>query len=231
MRKFYKLAEAGTAPGGYVVRLDGKTLKTPLQKNMILSHEGLAQAIAAEWNAQGAEIIPATMPMMQLVSTMIDKAEGEDRAGMNAEVERYGASDLVCYFALHPAELVARHEAMWRPVVEWMATQGMPLKTVQGIQYCAQDPSTIRRMAEEVRAMPAAEFTALQAVMAATGSFALALAFVRGHLDAAQAHKAACVDEDYQLEKWGADEIAQQRLDRIRAELETAQRFLDYMRA
>ena len=97
MKRFYKQAEAGTAPGGHVVRLDGTPLRTPLRTPVILSSAPMAAAIAAEWAAQGDEIVPASMPLTQLVCTMIDKAQGHERPDMEAEIVKYAGSDLICY--------------------------------------------------------------------------------------------------------------------------------------
>src|SRR6187402_1626936 len=120
MKRFYKVAEPGTAPGGHVVRLDGKTIKTPLQHPLIVPTAALAAGMAAEWAAQKTDVIPSSMPLNQLANTMIDKGRGADREAMEQTVVDYGASDLVCYFAAHPQDLVARQEACWRPLVEWI---------------------------------------------------------------------------------------------------------------
>lgn len=231
MKKFYKTAEAGTAPGGYAVRLDGKNVKTPLGRALLLPTHELAKEIAAEWNAQGAEIIPATMPLTQLANTMLDKAAGDDRAAMNAEIVKYASSDLVCYFASHPADLVARQEECWLPLLAWMKdTHGAALETVRGIQYVNQPAEAIFTVTRVVDALPPAEFTAAQAVMGATGSAVIALAVVGGGTDAETAWKAACVDEIYQLEKWGEDTLARQRLDRIKTDIADAARFLTLLK-
>lgn len=232
IKKFYKLAEAGTAPGGHVIRLDGKLLKTPLQKNFILPNSDLAAAIAAEWQAQENEIKPATMPITQLAYTMIDKSMGDDRAGMNAEVVRYAGSDLVCYLATHPAELVKRQEETWLPLLGHMQEDlGIHLTAVRGIQYQEQPEGSAAVVTRWVAQLDAADFTALQAVTGVTGSVVIAAALVLGWVGAEKAYQAAVVDELYQLEKWGADTLAEKRLANIRAEIESAAQFLKLVRA
>jgi len=225
MKRFYKTAEAGTAPGGHVVRLDGKVLKTPLQKSLILS-EALARAVAAEWAAQGADVLPATMPMTRLANTMVDKAEGYERTQMNGEVCRYAESDLICYFAAHPADLVARQKATWEPLVDWMKSRfGISFATVSGIRYQQQSPAALAAARAAVEALDAGAFTVAQAVLSVTGSLAIALALQEGFLTAAEAFHAATIDEVYQLEKWGEDAQARARLDKMREELETIAAF------
>lgn len=226
MKKFYKKAEAGTAPGGFVIRLDGKTLKTPLQNNLILTSEQAACDIAAEWDQQGTEIIPASMPLTQLVNTMVDKSSGADRAAMEAEVLKYGASDLVCYFASHPADLLREQEQQWLPLVQWLKeSQGVKLDTVKGIQYHNQPEASLRQLQKIIKNLDAADFTFVQAAAALTGSVVIALAFLDQKIDAEEAYLAACVDEIYQLRKWGEDALARKRLEHIRAELNVIQKF------
>ena len=63
----------------------------------------------------------------------------------------------------------------------------------------------------------------------ATGSspdrLVIGLAVAQDKLTAEDAYQAACVDEIYQLEKWGADALAQKRLDGIKKELEAVEKF------
>lgn len=232
MRKFYKTAEAGTAPGGYVVRLDGKTIRTPLQHPLVVPSEEMARAMAEEWAAQGSQIIPATMPMTQLVNTMIDKGKGPDRAEMSRQLCDYAASDLVCYFATHPHDLVEQQEKAWLPLLEWLGnTCAISLGIVRGIRYHNQPAEALKRFSALLDELDPAGFTALQAAAGVTGSVVIALALVRGRISAREAYAAACVDETYQIGKWGADDIAQKRLDGIRAELEIVERFLSLLKA
>jgi chaperone required for assembly of F1-ATPase len=230
MRKFYKTAEAGTAPNGYVVRLDGKILKTPLKNTILLDSKPLAEAIAAEWEAQDSILKPAAMPLTQLTNTMIDKSKGEDRAAMNAQILDYAMSDLVCYFADHPQDLVKRHQTHWLPLLAWMQEKyGVVLEPVSGIKYHHQQPETLQKLKKIIAGLNPKDFTVLQSAAAVMGSVVIAFALMDEKITVAQAHVAACVDEFYQLEKWGADDEAQQRLDYMRWELETIMRFKSLM--
>lgn len=232
MKRFYKVAEAGTAPGGYVVRLDGKPVKTVMQHSLIFASKELADAIALEWAGQGAEIIPSSMPLTQLANTLVDKAAGPDRHVMNIEVLKFAASDLVCYFATHPPDLVTRQEAVWLPLLKWLEdTHGIKLERVNGIQYHNQPAESLEKLNKLIAAMPAPEFTALQAATAVTGSAVIGLALADGWLEPEAAHAAACVDEITQMEKWGEDTLARKRIDGIRAELDALARFCSLYRS
>lgn len=224
MRKFYTQAEAGTAPGeagvSHVVRLDGQLLKTPLKHTLVLPTLQLAVAIAHEWRSQQDQIVPDTMPLTQLANTMVDKVCGSERGEMTEELCRYAGSDLICYLAATPPQLVARQEALWLPVLDWLSeVAAASLVHVHGIRYVEQDASALRSIRAYIDILSAADFTAVQAATGATGSVVLALALTAGRLTAQQAQDAACVDEIYQLEKWGEDKLARERLNRIARDL------------
>lgn len=232
MKRFYKQAEAGTAPGGYIVRLDGKNIKTPLHHPFILTSEPLAKAIAEEWQAQGDDVIPASMPLTQLANVMIDKANGHERPVMTEDLVRFAGSDLVCYFGTHPSGLVERQEAQWMPLLDWLRNdKGIALKSVSGIQYHHQDKAALAAIKKWVDGLNAADFTVVQAVTGATGSIVIALALLEKRISAEQAYQASVVDEIYQLEKWGADDLAQKKLDALLIDLKQAEEFRDLVQA
>jgi chaperone required for assembly of F1-ATPase len=118
MKRAYENARAEAVPGGWSVTLDGKALRSPAKRPLLLPTSALAEAIAAEWQAQGAKLRPREMPMMRLASIAIDLVATR-RAQIVAETANYAATDLVCYRAEHPPELVARQHAVWQPLVDW----------------------------------------------------------------------------------------------------------------
>jgi chaperone required for assembly of F1-ATPase len=60
-----------------------------------------------------------------------------------------------------------------------------------------------------------------------TGSALIALAMARGQLSAEAAWQAAHVDEDWNMEQWGRDEMAMQRRDFRHAEFQAAATVLE----
>lgn len=230
IKKFYQLAEAGTAPGAddvaHVVRLDGRIVKTPLKNTLTLPTAALAQAIAYEWQAQGDTVIPDSMPLTQLSNTMIDKAAGDERPALNDEICKYTGSDLVCYLATSPPELVKRQEDLWLPLLEWLEnTYGARLTAIRGIRYEAQPVDSLACLQQLIHQLSPADFTVVQAMTGITGSVVIGLAMLNGFTTAEQAHRAACVDEIYQLEKWGEDKLARDRITRMAQEIDACATF------
>ena len=73
MKVFYTAAAVAPTPEGFAVTLDGKPLKTPGKRPMVMESLPLAEAIAAEWQAQEDEIKPASMQLMKLAATAMDR--------------------------------------------------------------------------------------------------------------------------------------------------------------
>jgi len=144
MKRFYQTASARTDASGFGVALDGKPMRSPASKPFLLPTAGLAEAIAAEWQAQGEQIKPASMPLMQLAATAIDKVAEAPQATA-ASVAGFAATDLVCYRAESPRSLFERQEQLWQPLVDWARLHyDAPLIVVTGVMPRPQPPEALR---------------------------------------------------------------------------------------
>lgn len=229
-KRFYANVGVAGAAGGFRVLLDARPVRTPGRQILETRSSALAEAIAAEWRGQGAELDPASMPLTRLTATALDRVAAE-REAMTSALLAYIATDLLCYRAPHPADLAARQAAVWQPVLDWLeAALGIALPVVSGILPAAPSPAAEAATRRVIAGLSIEEFTALQAAVAATGSLALGLALVHGRIAAAEAIAAADLDETYQNERWGEDAEALARRTRIAAEVEAAERYLRLVR-
>ncbi|HEU5017764.1 MAG TPA: ATP12 family protein [Pseudolabrys sp.] len=221
-KRFYARAEIGErGEAGFPVLLDGKPVRTPARRLLAAPSPALAEAIAKEWNAQTDAVDPARMPLTRLANAVID-AVADATGPVAAEVERYFESDLVCYRADGPAGLVARQSRAWDPVLAWAhETWGARFVQVEGVMFAAQPREAIAAARTAIPSDPW-RLGAVSSITTLTGSALLALAVAHAHLDAEAAWAAAHIDEDWQMEQWGRDEIAMQRRAFRYAELEAA---------
>jgi chaperone required for assembly of F1-ATPase len=204
-RRFYADAGVGEAYGGFTVTLDGKPIKTPSGRTVIVPARSLAETIAAEWNAQGEFIDPLTMPVTRFANSVVQGVV-ENVAAVSDDVAKYFGSDLLFYRAGHPEGLVAREAAHWDPILFWAAkTLGAHFMLAEGVMHVRQPESAIAAARGALPADPWA-IAALHVITALTGSALLALALFHGVIDPDQAWAAAHVDEDWNAEKWGVDE-------------------------
>ena len=222
-RRFYKDVTVTQDLG---IALDGRAVKTPLKAPLQLPTRALAEAVAAEWAGQGAEINPASMILTKLANTAIDRVRG-DRDRIEAEVLDFANSDLVCYRADRPPELVSRQARSWDPVLDWARTAlDAPFEAAEGVIHRPQPAAAIAAHALALRELSDFELAAYHSIMTLTGSALIAMMLARRATPPESAWLAAHVDEDYQIEQWGHDAEAQARRAARYAEFMACCRFL-----
>jgi chaperone required for assembly of F1-ATPase len=214
-KRFYEEAGIADADGGFAVTLDGRPIRTPAGRPVIVPVKEIARAVSLEWQAQQEIIDPLSMPLTRLANSVVEGVI--DRVDAVADdLARYLHSDLLFYRAGYPEALVARESAHWDPVLFWAAdTLGAHFILAEGVMHVRQ-PETAVAAARGALPDDPWSVAALHVVTTLTGSALLALALVHGVLDADQVWAAAHVDEDWNAEKWGTDdEVAARRAARL----------------
>ena len=166
------------------------------------------------------------MPLTRFANTAIDAVADTLDAVAN-DIIAYANSDLVCYRAETPEQLVERQSEHWDPIVAWAnEALGGEFRVVPGVMHVAQSEAAIASISKALRPHDAFRLTALHVLTTLTGSALIALALGREWLSADAAWKAAHVDEDYQISLWGEDAEAVARRRGRRAEFNSANHFL-----
>lgn len=217
----------GEGTAAFHILLDGKPIRTPAKKPLAVPTRALAEAIAGEWEAQGERIEPASMPLTRLANSTIDGVMGRERE-VRADICKFAGSDLVCYRAEGPQELVERQCAAWDPVLAWgKAALGARFEIAEGVMPVGQPDAALASVARVLEGHNAFALAALHVMTTLTGSVLLSLAHVHGVLSAEEAWAAAHVDEDWQIGKWGEDAEAKARRARRWADMQAASRMIE----
>jgi chaperone required for assembly of F1-ATPase len=227
-KRFYRTAAVDGIGPPFRVLLDGRPVRTPARKELALPSRALAEAVAAEWQAQGEHVDPTTMPLTRLANTVLDGVTGRE-AEVRAEIARYAASDLVCYRASapHERELARRQAAAWDPVLAWARDElDAHLGVGQGVLHVPQPQAAIDAIEGVLAQLDPFALAAHHVMTTLTGSALLALAHAQGRLSLEEAWAAAHVDEDWQISQWGEDAEAKARRGRRWAEMQAASRLL-----
>lgn len=207
-KRFWKAATVAEVAGGFAVQLDGRGVKTPAKAPLVLPSRAMAEAVAAEWQAQGEKIDPLTMPVTRSANAALDKVRSQ-HAEVAALIAAYGETDLLCYRAEAPDELVARQAAGWDRWLDWAeARYGARLTVTHGVVPVPQPEAGLASLAARVAACDAWEMAALHDLVGITGSLVLGLAVAEGQLGAEEAWALSRIDDDWQIEQWGDDEEA-----------------------
>jgi chaperone required for assembly of F1-ATPase len=204
--RFYKSASAGEA-APFEVLLDGRPVKTPAKNALAAPTQSLAQAIAAEWDAQSERIDPATMPLTRIANSIIDGVAPAPEPVAD-DLAKYLGSDLLCYRAGTPDGLVRWQTEHWDPILDWARTAlGARFVLSEGIVFVTQPDNAIAAARAAIPSDPW-RLGAAHVVTTLTGSALIALALVAGRIDVDAAWAASNVDEDWNMHLWGRDEMA-----------------------
>lgn len=225
-KRFYEAVTVEPRDGAFRVLLDGRGIKTPAKRDLILPVRELADAVAAEWEAQGEFIDPATMPLTKLANSAIDAVSGRMQE-VAEDIAAFSGSDLLCYRAEAPEGLARRQSDAWDPVLAWAKRDlGADFRLREGLMPIDQPPEALDAVRRALADLDPLSLSALHVLTTISGSALLALAHQRGHLSVEEAWNAATVDETWQKEQWGRDAEAEAQAALRWAEFAAASRCL-----
>ena len=225
-KRFWTTATASPCDGGFAIHLDARPVRTPAKTPLVVPTLALAQAIAAEWQMQKGPVRPATMPFTRMANSALDKVAPQLPAVV-AEVARYGATDLLCYRADGPMDLVAWQAADWDPMLDWAASAlQAPLNVTSGIVPVDQPTPSLTCLTAAVASLSPFALVGLHDLTSISGSLILGLAVGAGRLSPGQAFELSRIDEIWQARQWGRDEEAAETEALKRQAMDEAGRFL-----
>jgi len=207
-KRFYESVAVEADGVGYVVKLDGRVLKTPGKMTLNFARKNHANLVAAEWQAQGVDILPNTMPCTRMMNVACEQTPSR-RSELVKEFRTYMSTDLLCYRSHNPKDLAVRQEQSWQPILDYAAKHyGIALASTTSIKAVAQPEKSLKNAANFATSKDNADLTLLLHFTASYGSAVLALAVTERHLQVDTAFALSRLDEIFQNERWGADEEA-----------------------
>lgn len=230
MKRFYKNAEADQTPQGWQVRLDGRAVKTQGGRAQLVPGQALAQALAAEWAAQGEEIDPAHFVLRDFADFAIDIA-AQGPAALIADLLRYAETDTLCYRAEPDEPLHARQLEVWEPLLSAAETRwDVHFERTSGVIHRPQSEATMRRLKAVLETLDPFALSALNTATTLAASLMIGLAAIEPEADPVALWDAASLEEDWQAEQWGKDHEAQEHRDRRLKAFSAAVRFAQLAR-
>ncbi len=232
LKRFYKTATARPVEGGggYEIFLDERAAKTPDRTALILPNAQLADAVAAEWQGQEERIRPLAMPLTRLACQAIDRIPPQREAVIHALIG-YGETDMLCYRAEEPEELVERQTRCWQPLLDWAQERyGARLMVFAGISPQAQPSESLDAFGVALGGESHFGLSGLHSLAHSCGSLVLALAGYEKRLDADGVWKTAQLEEDFNIEKWGEDSFSLERRENLQKDINAALQYLSFLR-
>ncbi|WP_343563229.1 ATP12 family protein [Kiloniella sp. b19] len=231
MKRFYKQVSVGAVEekdrDGWQVLLDGRVLKTPAQRSLVLPTEALARELAAEWDAQKDQIDAQTMPIMTLACTALDWVVDHRPAAEDTLID-YGSHDLLCYWDHSADQLLELQERVWQPLLDLSASaMGAPLERTSGLLAVDQPAESALALARVIARCSVFQLSALMTLVQEGGSLVVGLLALGKAITEEQVVEAVLLHDQFQLDRWGSDDDAQARIAATKREFEAVFRFLD----
>lgn len=211
MKRFYKEVSiqpsaeplfAGAESGqSWQILLDGREIKTPSHYPLIAPNQVLADLSRAEWMAQGDKVNPATMPITQTLTTIIDYLV-TDYATHRDDILSYLDTDLLCYY---DGRQIAMHTSLRAPILDKLSQSlGCEFCTTDQLRPTPQSPHTVEKVTAELPLEPTAHGIALILLTKESGSLLLSLAFIKGLINDQSFMQAVFAEEDLKDEIYNA---------------------------
>ena len=225
MKRFYQAVTTAADSDGWRVLLDGRAIRTPQGRAQVVPTAALADAMAQEWRAQGEEIDPATLKLSDMADYAIDIA-GADRAALVSALIGYGETDTLCYRADPDEPLYRRQLEVWEPVLCAFETrENVRLERISGVLHRAQPAATLAHLRVRLDALDPFALAAVNTMAALSASLSVALSALEPNADLDHLWQAASLEELWQAELWGREEMAEERRARRAADFTAAAGF------
>ena len=232
MRKFWKMVKVKKkSSNSYEILLDENVLKTPMKKKLTIQNSKIAEEIYKEWNQDKNILDTDAMIFYGIISTSIDKFNNNRILYVN-EILNFIDTDLICYRAEEPNDLVQWQSKNWDPIllkVEKYINNKidvfkgiMPLKQNKGIKF---------KITKFLTKFSDLEIIALHKITNITGSIFLSLCILNNDIIKEKVFELSHLDELWQAENWGYEEEASKNREKIKIQLNRTMYFLDCLRS
>ncbi len=125
------------------------------------------------------------------------------------------------------ALVVEKQEQLWAPVLKWAnQTLNAGYTSTDKFEVKELDKNSLTGLRHFMEGMSDKELAAFYLASMNMKSELLAAALIKGHINAAQAFDAAYLEELSQADRWGHDEIAEERRQNMKNELSAIENFL-----
>ena len=228
MKKFWKkVSMKKISSNSFQIMLDEKVLKTPLKRELVLPSLNLTKEIVKEWDQDLKIINTESMFFYSLISTSLDKIIDNRNLYIN-DILDYIDTDLICYRAENPKELVELQKNKWDPIILLIEKYiGTKVHVFEGVLPKKQHSNVHVRLNNLINQFDIFEISVLHRITNITGSIFLSLCVLKKDISKNEIFELSFLDELWQEKNWGFDEENSQKRKEISIELNRSIIFLD----
>jgi len=214
----------------YEILLDNNILKTPLKNELIIPNAKIAEEIYKEWNQETKFLNTDDMTFYGIISTSIDKIFGNRKKYID-DVLNFVDTDLICYRANKPIDLVQWQSKNWDPIISKVESYiNNKIQVFKGIMPSKQDKEIHIKITSLLTKFSDLEIAVLHRITNITGSIFLTLCVLKNDTVKKNTFKLSYLDELWQAKNWGYEEEASKNRENINSELNRIIYFLDCLR-
>jgi len=228
MKKFWKTIEIQKiSSNNFHILLDKKKLKTPLKNELRLHNQIIANEILKEWNQNSDIVNTEHLIFYGLLSMAIDKVN-EQRDAYISDIINFIDTDLICYRAEGPNDLVSLQNQNWNPILLLIEKYiKANISIFKGIMPSEQDQKVHAGIKHLIVKLSDVQISVLHRLTNIIGSVFLSICILKKDLSKKQAYEFAFLDELWQAKNWGHEEEASIKRNEIRIELNRLIHFID----
>ena len=202
-KKFWSAIKLKKKESKFGILLDKNLLKTPQEKDCLISNIRIAKDLLKEWSSIQDNINFHNMPVTQICFASLDRKRKEKIILLNKLTE-YGMTDLLFYRDISGTELEKLQSKKWDKLLDWTQNEfNIDFKIVNGIMPVEQPKENYNTFFNELEKLDCISLTALSDIVTLSGSLILGLLLLKKKIISKQAWSLAKVDEEWQRSKWG----------------------------
>ena len=225
-KKFWKKIVLDKKNDSGVILLDGVELKSPNGKSLNLP-KIISEKVYLEWKSVADEINPQLMPFYSYSVTAVDRILTQ-KDYVASQLENIFKMDLLCYRSGNDNKLKYLQDTRWQPIMDWLERKfGSKMLVNYDLMPRNQNEDELNKSFKFIESLDHFSLAAFHHIVSITGSFILGLAYYFNKCDADKLFKLAFIEELYQIKKWGDDDLAKERREKIFLELKEACMFIN----
>ncbi|SPO23041.1 related to ATP12 - F1F0-ATPase complex assembly protein [Ustilago trichophora] len=201
-------SSSASSAEGFQILLDNRAIRTPSGQPIIIPRERelLATCIAQEWSEQDQVLKPHTLPLTSLAARALEACKDNvERKGIEADLLRYLENETICFQEPQPSSLVKLQTAHWDPLLSHInKTYSLSITPFTGLLGGTHPPGTLSTFTNYLSKLDPFDLAAFERSVMLTKSFLISVALISAHLNVEQAAKAAEVEVQSQIDRWGA---------------------------
>ena len=219
MKKFWNQIVIKKSFDTFQILLDKTILKTPQKKDLNITNFKIAQEVSREWDQDTNQICTKKLIFYNHISTAIDRVYN-DRKLFISEILNFIDTDLICYRAESPKDLVELQNIKWDPISLMIEKYiGVKLDIFSGIMPRNQDYKVHNKIDNLIDQFSNLEISVLHKITCLTGSVFLSICILKNDISKKDAFEISFLDEIWQEKNWGYEEESSLKRDKIFYEL------------